>query len=89
MFEFLSQNPWVLIPCMAMLIPIVAITFGTVTSYLHKTRQAELDAQLKHEMVARGMSAEEIRMVLEASSAGARSAARARASCRSAKDVAV
>jgi hypothetical protein len=78
MFNFLSQQPALIIPCLALLIPIVAIIFGTVTSYMHKVRQAELDAQLKHEMLERGMSADEIRTVLEASSAGARSAARSK-----------
>jgi hypothetical protein len=76
MLNFLSEQPALIIPCLALLIPIVAIVFGTITSYLHKTRQAELDAQLKHEMLERGMSADEIKTVLEASSAGARSAAR-------------
>ena len=85
MFSLFSDNPALIIPCLALLIPLVAIIFGTVTSYLHKTRQAELDAQLKHEMLERGMSAEEVKTVLEASSAGARSAARAR-SCPVRKD---
>ncbi len=66
MSEFLSNYPWLIIPCMALLIPIVAIIFGTVTSYLRKTRQAELDAALKQEMLQRGMSAEEIVQVINA-----------------------
>ncbi len=63
--------------------------FGTVTDYFQKTRRAELDASLKHEMLQRGMSAEEIKTVLEASSAGTRSAARSARSCHSRKDVEV
>jgi hypothetical protein len=37
-----------------------------------KVRQAELDAELKRQMLERGMSAEEIRTVLESSSQVAR-----------------
>ncbi|HZU39182.1 MAG TPA: hypothetical protein VFA18_24865, partial [Gemmataceae bacterium] len=50
-----------------LLIPILGIVFGTVTSYLTAVRRAELEASLKHEMLQRGMSAEEIKTVIEAS----------------------
>jgi hypothetical protein len=70
--EFLSAEPWVIVVCMGMLIPIVAIIINGITGYLHRSRQAELDASLKHEMLQRGMSAEEIRTVIEASSRGKR-----------------
>ena len=39
----------------------------SVAHYWHKVRQAELEASLKHEMLQRGMSAEEIQSVLGAS----------------------
>jgi hypothetical protein len=68
MHDLLVRNPWLIPACLGGLIPIVAIIFGTVTRYLHKARQAELDAALKHEMIRRGMSAEEIVQVLEARS---------------------
>jgi hypothetical protein len=42
----------------------------SVAHYWHKVRQAELEASLKHEMLQRGMSAEEIRGVLAASLGG-------------------
>jgi hypothetical protein len=67
MFEFLSANPWLVIPSLALLIPIVAIVFGSITGYLVKVRRAELEASLKQEMLQRGMSADEIRTVIEAS----------------------
>jgi len=70
MFEILNENPWLIIPSLALMIPIVAIAFGTVTGYLVKVRRAELEASLKQEMLQRGMSAEEIRTVIEASSYG-------------------
>jgi hypothetical protein len=65
--EFLNDNPWLIIPSLALLIPIIGIMFGTVTSYLLRARQAELDAALKQDMLQRGMTAEEIRIVIEAS----------------------
>jgi hypothetical protein len=68
MYDLLSENPWLIVIGLAMLVPILGITFGTVTNYLQKTRQAELDASLKHAMLERGMSAEEIVTILEASS---------------------
>jgi hypothetical protein len=40
----------------------------TIAHYWRKNRQAELDAGLKRQMLERGMSAEDIRSVLEASS---------------------
>jgi hypothetical protein len=65
--QLLSDQPWLIVVALGMLIPITAIVFATVTDYLRKVRQAELEAGLKHEMLQRGMSAEEIRTVIEAS----------------------
>lgn len=67
--QFLFNNPWLIVVCMALLIPIVAIIFGTVTDYLRRTRIAEIDAALKRDMLERGMTAEQIKAVMEASSA--------------------
>ena len=39
---------------------------GIVTGVWHATRKAELDAALKQDMLNRGMSPEEIRMVIDA-----------------------
>jgi hypothetical protein len=69
MYDLLMRNPWLLVIALGILVPITGIVFGTVTTYLQKVRQAELDASLKHAMLERGMSAEEIKMVLEASAA--------------------
>jgi hypothetical protein len=68
MFELFSENPWLIMMGMIMMVPISGIVFGTLTSYFQKTRLAELDASLKHTMLDRGMSAEEIKTVLEAAS---------------------
>jgi hypothetical protein len=70
MLELFREYPWLVIVTLALLIPIVGIVFGTVTSYLARVRQAELEASLKQDMLQRGMSAEEIRTVIEATSRG-------------------
>jgi hypothetical protein len=66
--ELLLEYPWLLVIAFVALIPITGIVFGTVTNYLLKTRLAELDAGLKHEMLQRNMTAEEIQIVLASSS---------------------
>jgi len=68
MLELLRDHPWLIIVSLALLIPILGIIFGTTTSYLARVRQAELEASLKQDMLQRGMSAEEIKMVIEATS---------------------
>jgi hypothetical protein len=66
--QLLVHNPWLIVVGLAMLIPIVAIIFGTVTDYLRKTRLAEIEAALKRDMLERGMTPEQIKMVVESSS---------------------
>jgi hypothetical protein len=68
MLELLQEHPWLIAVGLGLLIPILGVVFGTVTKYLTETRRAELEAGLKQEMVQRGMSAEEIKMVIEATS---------------------
>jgi hypothetical protein len=68
MLDLLRDYPWLLIVSLALLIPIFGIVFGTTTSYLARVRVAELEANLKQDMLQRGMSPEEIRMVIEATS---------------------
>lgn len=53
-----------------LLIPILCGVTAIVTKYLHKVRLLEL----KHDMLNRGMSAEEIRLVLDAGSKESRKA---------------
>jgi hypothetical protein len=55
------------VSCLALMIPIV---FGTITNYLSAIHKAGLEASLKQDMLQRGMSAEEIKTVIEASSGG-------------------
>ena len=67
MLELFTNQPWLIVVCMALLIPILGIVFGTVTNHRMQIRKAELHAGLIQEMLQRGMSAEEIRTILEAS----------------------
>jgi len=46
----------------------VAIVF--ITDYFRQSHQSEIDASLKHEMLSRGMSAADIKTVLEAHTDG-------------------
>ena len=66
MLELFQENPWLLIPSLALLIPIFGVMFGTITSYLTAVRKAELETALKQDMLQRGMSADEIKTVIEA-----------------------
>jgi len=68
MLELLLAHPWLLAVALGVLVPIFGIVFGTVTKYLTDVRRAELEASLKEQMVQRGMSAEEIKTVIEATS---------------------
>jgi hypothetical protein len=66
MLELVQHHPWLIVVALGVLVPVVGICFGTVTNYLLRVRQAELEASLKQEMLQRGMSAEEIRVIIEA-----------------------
>jgi len=67
MFEILKDEPYLIIPVLALIIPIFGIVFGTITNCISSVRRAEIEASLKHEMLNRGMSAEDIKTVIEAS----------------------
>ena len=66
MLELLREHPWLVVGSLALLIPIFGVVFGTVTGYLTRVRLAEMETRLKQDMLQRGMSAEEIRTVIEA-----------------------
>jgi hypothetical protein len=70
MVELLQNNPWLLVCILAagVIVSCVAIVF--VTDHIRKSHQAEIDATLKQDMLTRGMSAADIKTVLEASSEG-------------------
>jgi len=63
----ISSNAAVLIFCALVAGVIVACTaIVFLTDYLHKSRQSEIEAWLKHDMLERGMNPEDIRTILEA-----------------------
>jgi hypothetical protein len=66
--EILKDSPWLIIVVLALLIPIFGVIFGTITSYLKAVKLAEIEAHLKQEMLQRGMSADDIKKVIEATS---------------------
>ena len=62
----LLQNPLVIIFGSVVLLSVVP----TLAHYWYKSHKAMLEASLKEQMLQRGMSADEIQQVLEASSDG-------------------
>lgn len=66
MLEIFRDNPWLIVVVLALLIPILGVIFGTITRHLTTVRLAEIEANLKQEMLQRGMSADEIKTVIEA-----------------------
>ena len=61
--ERLLTNPlFLLFAC-----PLLVALAGTIAYYWHKVRRDALEASLKHEMLRRGMSADDIVKVLQAS----------------------
>ncbi|MGE5612562.1 MAG: hypothetical protein ACM359_25160 [Bacillota bacterium] len=56
----------VLIPLAAVIGGITIAVISVITTHAVKARQAELEAALKRDMINRGMSAEQIKQVLEA-----------------------
>lgn len=67
MYELLSREPWLVVIIVGGIIAIGCTAIVCIPDYLRKVRQAEIDASLKHAMLERGMSGEEIRLVLQAS----------------------
>lgn len=64
----LLVNPWLALGTLATIVIIACTLIVFVTEYLRKTQQAAIDAYLKQEMISRGMSAADIKTVLESSS---------------------
>ena len=64
MFDVFLHQPALIIPALALLIPIVAI----IAHHWQQVRRAELERRLKEQMLERGMSAEDIERVLAAGS---------------------
>jgi hypothetical protein len=63
-----SVNPWLGLCVLAAVVIVVCTAIVFITEYLQKSRQAALDAYLKQDMLSRGMSAADIKTVLECGS---------------------
>ena len=70
MSELLTQNPWLVVIALAAGVIVACVAIVFITDYLRQSQQAEIDASLKHDMLNRGMSAADIKTVLEASTDG-------------------
>lgn len=70
MLQLLTEHPWLLVCMLAAGVIVACVAIVFITDYLGKSHQSEIDASLKQDMLNRGMSAADIRTVLEASSDG-------------------
>ncbi|HEV8003310.1 MAG TPA: hypothetical protein VGP63_25720 [Planctomycetaceae bacterium] len=64
----LLGNPWLLFCALAAFVIVACTAIVLITDYLRRSQQATIDAYLKQEMLSRGMSAAEIKMILECTS---------------------
>jgi hypothetical protein len=72
MLEFFTQYPWLIALGLVMLIPLTAILIAVPFENWRKVREAETEASLKHAMLERGMSADEIATVMNSGSKSAK-----------------
>ena len=73
MNELLSRmNPEQIIPLFAILMVFGTVMVMVVARHWSRVRRAEMEIALKQEMLTRGMSAAEIKQVLEPSAGGIR-----------------
>ena len=66
MLEIFSVNPWLVAVAEVALVPLIGIVCISVNVCRRKIRLAQFDFELKRDMLQRGLSAEEIRTVIEA-----------------------
>jgi hypothetical protein len=64
--EIFSTSPWLVAIGEIALVPLIAIVWISLCVFTRKVRLARYDYELKRDMLQRGMSAEEIRIVIEA-----------------------
>jgi hypothetical protein len=70
MLQLFLDNPWLALCALIAVVIVACAAIALITDYLRRSRQAEIDAALKQDMLDRGMSAADIKTVLEASSDG-------------------
>ncbi len=70
MFQLFIENPWLALSIPIALVIVACAAISILPEHLRQSRQAEIDAALKHDMLSRGMTAADIKTVLEASTDG-------------------
>jgi hypothetical protein len=68
--QLFTANPWLVAVAEVALVPLVAIVCISFNVCRRKIRLARFDFELKRDMLQRGMSAADIRTVIEAGRAG-------------------
>ena len=67
MYEYLMRfSPWEMIVLVSIVGGLFVIIFAVAGDFWHRVRKVEIETKLKQDMLDRGMSAEEIRTVLDA-----------------------
>ena len=67
MYEYLSRfSPWEMITLVSIVGGLFVIIFAVAGDVWQRVRKVELETKLKQDMLDRGMSADEIRTVLDA-----------------------
>jgi tartrate dehydratase alpha subunit/fumarate hydratase class I-like protein len=70
MSQVFIDNPWLVLCVVIAVVSVTCTALVFITDYLRKSHQAEIDAALKQDMLNRGLSAADIKTILEASSDG-------------------
>jgi hypothetical protein len=70
--DLFYANPWLVAVAEVAVVPLVGIVVISFNVCRRKIRLAQLDFELKRDMLQRGLSAEDIRTVIEAGGAATR-----------------
>jgi hypothetical protein len=70
MWQTFAENPWLIVCALAAAVIVICVAIVFISEHLRTSHQAEIDAMLKHDMIERGMSAADIKTVLEATTDG-------------------
>ena len=70
MLPLFVENPWLLVVPLIAGVIVSCTAIVVITEYFRSSHQLEVDAMLKQDMLNRGMSAADIKTVLEARSDG-------------------
>jgi hypothetical protein len=70
MVQTFADNPWLILCALIAGVIVICAAIALITDHIRRSQQAEIDATLKQGMIERGMSAADIKTVLEARSDG-------------------